>query len=371
MFVFRIKGKLVLQVWIAHDMYPEGNPAQIAEFLLALFGEVQVHSLILTIAGILKTRVGETYLEPTTESHLFTSFDSEYEYVIDFNDEVVISVSNCGDTKTYNIPEFASLCDLDVPKLPHTMPTLKFDVPLEGKEFIQMVNETGKPLFFIAAKDWLKNVSRFVLGVDIHLGQYRRHCIQSGWFGAHQYNAIGEGASGITCLAAQILKKTKQVCGDDALILSDMKHDAMPMHTIACYGEGSDIAIHDGVICVSSKSHSQRQRQQDSVQGIHSCIQNRIVFNKFAKAPSGFGHASCSLRRVYYPSPPPSFIAWVVGNSRNRANWKLTTVKQLRNVLRLITTLSHVHAPPRPSVERIAEKEEGGGKKRKVIVVDT
>ena len=33
-------------------------------------------------------------------------------------------------------------------------------------------------------------------------------------------------------------------------------------------------------------------------------------------------------------------IVWVVGNSRNRDNWQLTTVKQLRNVLRLITVLA-------------------------------
>ena len=358
-FVFRIKGKLVLQVWISHDMYPEGSPAEIATFLLELFGEVQVHSLILTMIDILKTSVGVVFLEPTTRSHLATPFDSEYDYVIDFNEEVVISVSN----KTYNIPEFASFCNLEVPKLPHTMPTLKFDTPLEGKEFIQMVNEKGKPLFFMAAKDWLKNVSRFVLGVDISLGG--EYLISEG-----RYPAIGEGASDIPCLAAQILKKTKQVCGDDALILSHMKHDAMPMHTIACYKEESDIAIHDEGICESSESYWQPNRE--SVQGIHSRIQNRIVFrkfsNKFAKATMLARQVACSLGRVYYLSPPRSFIAWAVGNSRNRANWKFTTVKQLRNVLRLITALIHVYAPPRPSVERICAKEKGGGKRRKISV---
>ena len=33
-----------------------------------------------------------------------------------------------------------------------------------------------------------------------------------------------------------------------------------------------------------------------------------------------------------------AFIVWSVGNSRHRDNWKLTTVKRLRNVLRLILT---------------------------------
>ena len=40
--------------------------------------------------------------------------------------------------------------------------------------------------------------------------------------------------------------------------------------------------------------------------------------------------------------PPVSrgaFIAWAVGSSRNRANWQLTTVKRLRNVLRFVTVL--------------------------------
>merc|ERR1712037_844607 len=41
--------------------------------------------------------------------------------------------------------------------------------------------------------------------------------------------------------------------------------------------------------------------------------------------------------------PPPSraaFIAWAVGSSRNRANCQLTTVKRLRNVMRIMTTLA-------------------------------
>ena len=33
-------------------------------------------------------------------------------------------------------------------------------------------------------------------------------------------------------------------------------------------------------------------------------------------------------------------VAWAVGSMRNRANWQLTSVKQLRNVLRLITAFA-------------------------------
>ena len=40
---------------------------------------------------------------------------------------------------------------------------------------------------------------------------------------------------------------------------------------------------------------------------------------------------------IFRPRVPSAFIAWSVGQSRNRTNWQLTTVKRLRNVLRLIT----------------------------------
>ena len=36
----------------------------------------------------------------------------------------------------------------------------------------------------------------------------------------------------------------------------------------------------------------------------------------------------------------PAFIAWAISNSHNRKNCKLTTVKYLHNVLRLVTTLA-------------------------------
>ena len=58
----------------------------------------------------------------------------------------------------------------------------------------------------------------------------------------------------------------------------------------------------------------------------------------------GFGaFGDCkSLTSVVF-RPPVSrgaFIAWAVGNSRHRDNWQLTTLKRLRNVLRLVVVLS-------------------------------
>ena len=43
---------------------------------------------------------------------------------------------------------------------------------------------------------------------------------------------------------------------------------------------------------------------------------------------------------VFRPSVSPAFIAWAVGSSRHRTNWQLTTLKQSRNVLRLITVMA-------------------------------
>ena len=43
---------------------------------------------------------------------------------------------------------------------------------------------------------------------------------------------------------------------------------------------------------------------------------------------------------VFRPPVSRAFIAWSVGNSRKRANWQLTTLKRLRNVLRLVTAFA-------------------------------
>ena len=40
-------------------------------------------------------------------------------------------------------------------------------------------------------------------------------------------------------------------------------------------------------------------------------------------------------------SVSPVFIAWAIGNSRNRANWQYTPLKRLRNVVRLITVMTY------------------------------
>lgn len=47
----------------------------------------------------------------------------------------------------------------------------------------------------------------------------------------------------------------------------------------------------------------------------------------------------------FRPRASRAFIAWVVGGSRKRDNWQVTTLKQLRNVL-LLVTLFAFEAPP-------------------------
>jgi hypothetical protein len=53
--------------------------------------------------------------------------------------------------------------------------------------------------------------------------------------------------------------------------------------------------------------------------------------------------ADCKALTSVTFRPPISrsaFITWVVGSSRHRDNWQITTLKHLRNILRLITALA-------------------------------
>ena len=55
-----------------------------------------------------------------------------------------------------------------------------------------------------------------------------------------------------------------------------------------------------------------------------------------------FTFRGCAAMQSIDFRPPVSrgvFIAWIVGSSRNRSNWQVSSVKSLHNVLRLITTM--------------------------------
>ena len=57
-------------------------------------------------------------------------------------------------------------------------------------------------------------------------------------------------------------------------------------------------------------------------------------------AHGAFSHCTALSSVVFGPRVPgitSAFIAWAVGNMRNRANWHLTSVKQCRNILRIVT----------------------------------
>ena len=56
----------------------------------------------------------------------------------------------------------------------------------------------------------------------------------------------------------------------------------------------------------------------------------------------GFGAFECCIALTsvtFRPRVSAEFIVWAVSSSRNRRNWQTTTVKYLRNVLRLVTVL--------------------------------
>ena len=53
-----------------------------------------------------------------------------------------------------------------------------------------------------------------------------------------------------------------------------------------------------------------------------------------------FVHCKSLTSVVFRPPVSRAFITWAVGSSRHRDNWQLTSLKQLRNVLRLVVMLS-------------------------------
>jgi hypothetical protein len=58
------------------------------------------------------------------------------------------------------------------------------------------------------------------------------------------------------------------------------------------------------------------------------------------------------------PRVSPVFFAWAIGNSRNRKNWQLTTLKQTRNVLYLLTVMA-CDRPPEVVVDPLEIKFAG------------
>ena len=43
---------------------------------------------------------------------------------------------------------------------------------------------------------------------------------------------------------------------------------------------------------------------------------------------------------LFKPTVPSVFIVWAMGSTQNRANWRVTTIKNLRNVLALVTAFA-------------------------------
>lgn len=356
--VFRVKGKVVLQVYLAYDSYPTGHYVRrVAKILLSLVGEVNVYTLIMSLICAIKQEVGCNYIQLMNKPYDVHDWLS-YIYVFDFNDILAITVSERSTSETYTIPGFAVRCRaIQEAAGPYIAPTFKFDTPLEGKELIQMIDQDGEPLFFMAAKDWFKKLAHYFLRIDIHRCKLGASYIYAALgVPTDDIKIFGKAASGPTCLAAQILKKTYEVCGEDAFILPDINQNAKPLHTIAFYHSGSEIALHDEDI------GGDRKRGRNFFQGIHSHTKSGIVLTT---CPLSREPIFSRARRRSRASTP--FLAWALGNMRNRDNCEITTVRNLCNVMRLITALAG-HTPPRPSIKKRTIQAETGAEKTIKIV---
>ena len=60
-----------------------------------------------------------------------------------------------------------------------------------------------------------------------------------------------------------------------------------------------------------------------------------FALTDFGRGAFSFCEGLTSL--VFRPRVSCAFIAWAVGSMRSRTNWQVTCVKQMRNILRLIT----------------------------------
>ncbi len=275
LFVFRIKGKVVAQVYTQSDGYPTGFPKDVAKLLYDLVGEVEVHNLIINIIAEMKDCVGFLYMLSVTNPYDTISNwpFMEYCYIFDFDEELKIEIRDLGGPwKKYTIPEFSSMCKNQI-STDHKQPTLKYDTPVkdgDDKEYVVMLNENGDPFFILVVKEWLKHLEEFVLNIDLCNGLRGR-------------TEIGQVANGSQCLAAQVLKKTFESCHGNAEILpvDAIDYDAMPVHTISFYKVPGMIAAHDE----DKKSMFVR----DDVQGIHS-----------------FTEEGASVKKARYIPPKPS-----------------------------------------------------------------
>jgi hypothetical protein len=189
----------------------------------------------------------------------------EYCYVFDFDEEVKIECRElCGKWVENTIPEFSSMCENKI-STDYNKPTLKYDTPVrdgDEKAYVVMLNEAGEPFYVVVVKEWNKVLEEFILNIALCNGIGGR-------------TEIGEFANGSDCLAAQVLKKTHELCPEAEIMpIEDLSYDDMPIHTISFYKVHGMISVHDegkkGMFC----------EPRDDVQGIHSLTEDGASVKK-------------------------------------------------------------------------------------------
>ena len=238
--VFRVRGKVVLQVHTQGDGYPTGYPQKVANLLMRLVGEVNVHAFIMQLIAQLKEDVGTIYVRPVNAG--YASKDNypfmEYCYVFDFGDKVSIDCRECcGPWSRHDIAGFAKKCGLSEEKKSQQPPplVLNYDEPSEADvEMVEMLDEDGDCMFMMKARNWRARVAEFALGCKLI----------NGMMGGEN---LGGHANGAQCLAAQIVKHTYETSnmGTGAVLTSELPRNFGGVrHTIAFYGVSDVTAIH-------------------------------------------------------------------------------------------------------------------------------
>ena len=282
--VFRVKGKIVLQVHTQGDGYPSGNPAIVANLLLDLLsedGEIVADLVVTQIADALKDCVGNIYSQT-----LYNEFDAlanwpfmEYVYIFDFTDCIKVTCQTGGGKyhKDMDLAAFARFCELE--KLPDDYVEPKLitamdwndpkEFVVEDFEYVSMLDESGAPYFhFKVNGGWHEIMREKVLGISLCNGLGGR-C------------EIGDVANGSDCLAMQILKLTYNEFKKVVLLPEAPDVDSSDFTSrysrIAFYDCKHDIAAHDLALMEESKSPF---APRTDVHGIYSLFGSEATVHK-------------------------------------------------------------------------------------------
>ena len=264
LFIFRNRHKkVVLQLMMSSDAYPEGFPKEVAEMLASFAQSVDclqnVSFMILKILDKLKTSVGSIYIRPfDTPYDAITNYPfMEHCYIVDFyDDKIVVDWHElCGEYWEGGPYEFAIKCGIHYKcQIFKGIVPRKADTDRDQEELVMMFDQNGKAFFLLMACGWQNKVGDYVLNLKMCDG-IRGDAI------------LGKVANGADCMAAQILKETFAQCPDaDILPLDEshrILHSGRTVHKISFY-PAMGCAIHDKNNCLQG-IHTTRWEQEKSL----------------------------------------------------------------------------------------------------------